>query len=472
MSKDKKYKRPHDYSDQVDACHTMSLEDCTVCTTPFGKQTYDVEGTLQCDAICSSKGREGQLCSRPSMDAKNIGKYCLQHQYIHMLNASAEKQMSQRQLEAFLRYVERSTSISYDQKRVRVQAIRQRIRYATRNTIDTVIYTMGEMHIDPFTMINLRMAQKNISRYSNESLTIPIILKAFGYTEKKLRSDPSIMFQDDRDLPLNHPNAGAATTIIIICHNLQRTMEMIHDQGWSAVIIVGTTSDELKTKTDRFTKESQQKLNSITFLLPWVQKVGSDWLKGYPNLKHVSFKGMSSLTNVGDYWMADCTSLQNPDFMGLSNLTHVGNGWMGRCHKVENPNFVGLSGLTHVGNGWMNSCHKLENPNFMGLSNLRSVGDHWMAFCTGLKSPDFQGLHHLYSVGKSWMWSCWNLYDPNFTGLSNTLMQVGKAWMQHSSGYLKDRTFKSMNNHIWTYFEGDIDEEDDEGYIWRNPVPN
>jgi hypothetical protein len=279
------------------------------------------------------------------------------------------------------------------------------------------------------------MVQKCLTRASPDEHIVPIILRTFGY-----HVDPSSTIVSDMDEDVED---GGARTICVICHDFTRTMEMIHTRGWSEVIIVGTIAGHLFNGGG--THSGHHGLESVTFLLPWVTTAGPNWLRDYPNLQHVSFKGMSSLTTIDDHWMCDCIRLRNPSFVGLSKLTTVGNYWLAGCSHLQNPQFTGLSTLVAVGSGWMWNCVNLEHPSFTTLSHLVEVGDAWMSRCSHLRNPHFTGLTSLFEVGHEWLSRCSHLENPDFGGLAS-LAKVGRHWM-HACNNLQSPNFAGVGRH-------------------------
>jgi hypothetical protein len=159
-----------------------------------------------------------------------------------------------------------------------------------------------------------------------------------------------------------------------------------------------------------------------------VMRIGHFWMSQCSELRSVNFTGLRNLMSVDGHWMSHCFNLTDINFSDLRRLKSVGHMWMYRCIRLESPHFEGLGSLTTVGDTWMHQCESLVSPDFTALKELRKVGDCWMMGNDALKSPNFNGLTALTTVGNNWMCDCEGLVSPNFEGL-DSLKTVGPGWM-------------------------------------------
>ena len=158
---------------------------------------------------------------------------------------------------------------------------------------------------------------------------------------------------------------------------VEAELRRIH-QGCGPVII------SVETELPRL--DASEWGDSITFVCPWVEHIGHDWLRKWDRLERVDFAEMSSVVTVADDWLLGCSSLTSVNFRGMSSLLTVGDSWMLGCRSLTSVRFGGMSSLLLVGEGWLAICDSLATPSFEGLSSLLEGSSDWMFCCDSLDS--------------------------------------------------------------------------------------
>jgi hypothetical protein len=193
---------------------------------------------------------------------------------------------------------------------------------------------------------------------------------------------------------------------------------------------------------DRFCS-NLNRLKSIKFFLPLLEKVGHFWLMGNKSLKDVDFTGLTSLEKVGNYWLYENESLTEVNFTGLTSLEKVGNYWLCENESLTEVNFTGLTSLKEVGGQWLKNNLRLIKVILTDLKSLETVGDEWLTY-TNLTDVDFTGLTYLKKVGNFWLCQNNSLTRVNFTGLTS-LQTVGNFWLMGNKS-LKDVDFTGLTS--------------------------
>jgi hypothetical protein len=420
--------------DNEEPCDTLSHLDCGDCIP-----VSDIR-IGKCSAQCT---RNRKVCTRRSFSS-NV-EFCLQH-FMRILEkkipwpthiVTRDKKLS------MIQEVIKSVKNTARRKpKDRDRLVRELYVYAKKyglsglDTLDTQFFDGAiSSFLTSSEKIDTKLSRDGDLTYSEEQRhtedAVNILLQEFGHPSIHILKDDG-RWIDDRKIPVEHIY-NVQKPVYIWCHDIDITERIVESLSIHHVIVVGTFTNFIRNGiVNNNNIFSQSIIQSVVYLLPWVQNIGNEWMSECELLVNADFTGLNSLKHVGNNWLSDCESLQNPNFLGLWNLLNVGHNWMSSCTSILTLDFTGLKNLQSVDDFWLFACTHLVNPKFTGLTSLNRVGNVWMADCVSLTDPNFTGLNSLKRIGHTWLYSCTSLTNPCFIGLTG-LLEIGDEWMSRCS---------------------------------------
>jgi hypothetical protein len=389
------------------ACNAVSHLDCIDCTTNINAKD------ITCFAQCYSSGKP---CKRQSLSPSV--PFCLQH-FMRVLKqkgpwpthivTNKDKLTMLMDTIYIVKNTARRNPMSRDNIVRNLYAYFQDFGQYGLDLFDKGVFDHAvtgflthEERIDTRSALPPPSENARVDGIRHTEESIISILREFGHPSIHILRQEG-RWIDDRDMIDPETINISKQLVYIWCHDIGVTERLVELLSLRYIVLIGTFENFVRNGVPNNSNifMNNQNIESICYLLPWIQC-------------------------VGDHWMSYCISLESVDFVGLGSLEYVGTNWMYGCNLLKRPNFIGLHNLSSVGLKWMCACISLLNPNFTGLINLEFVSTHWMSGCRSLMTPDFNGLRNLEFIGYMWMHDCTSLVHPDFSML-RSLISIGES---------------------------------------------